>query len=74
MMGLDPVKLEKHYLALYSMYATHMGQRKQAAQVAIKHVISDVQKEAVAQDTIPLPSLVALTITVNTVNYNAATL
>ena len=51
-----------------------MGQRKQAAQVAIKHVISDEQKEAVAQDTVPLSSLVALTITVNTVNYNAANL
>ena len=30
-MGLDPVKVEQHYLVLYSMYTTHMGQGKEAA-------------------------------------------
>ena len=45
MMGLDPVKL---YLSLCSVYAAHMGQGKQAAQVAMKHVISDLRMEAAA--------------------------
>ena len=31
MMVFDPVKLEQHYLALYSVYTTHMGQGKEAA-------------------------------------------
>ena len=48
MMGLDPVKLEQCYLVLYSIYATHKGQGKEAAQVAKKHMISDFQKEVVA--------------------------
>ena len=39
MMGLDLVKLEKHYLTLYSVYATHVGQGEEAAQVATKHAI-----------------------------------
>ena len=40
----------------------------------MKHAISDLQKEAEAQDAMPLPSLVALIVTINTVNYDAATL
>ena len=51
-----------------------MGQGKESAQVATKHVISDLPKEAVAQDTMPSPSLVAPTVTVNTVDHDAATL
>ena len=42
MMGFDPVQIEQHYLALYSVYATHVGQGKEAAQVATKYVISDL--------------------------------
>ena len=74
MLGLDPVQLEWRYLALYSVYTAHMGQKSEAAQVATKHVISDLQNEAAAWDTVPPPPLVALEIIVNTVNYAAATL
>ena len=42
MIGLDPVQLEFHYLALCSMYTAHMGQGKGAAQIATKHAISDL--------------------------------
>ena len=58
MIGLDPVMLKQRYLALYSVYTTHMGQAKETAQVAMKHTISDLQ-EAVAQDVKHPPSLVA---------------
>ena len=67
---LDPVKLEQHYLALYGAYASHMGQGKEAAQVAMKHTISDLWKEAVAWDAIPPP----LPVTVNTVDHDVASL
>ena len=69
MMGLDPVKLGQFYLALYSVYATHMGQGKEAAQVAMKYTISDLRKEAEAKDSMPPFSPVALIPTVNTVNH-----
>ena len=52
---LDPVKLEQRCLELYSIYATHMGQGKEVAQVATKHNISDLWKEVVAWDAIPPP-------------------
>ena len=52
-MGFDPVKIEQCYLALCSVYANHMGQAKQATQVAMKHMISDLQMETAAQDAIP---------------------
>ena len=68
-LGLHPVKLEQRYLVLYSMYATHMGQGKEAAQIATKHVISDLQKKAVVWDAMPSPSQVAPTVTVNTVDH-----
>ena len=74
MLGLDPIKVEQRYLALYSLYATHMGQGNEAAQVATKHAISDLWKEASAWDAILLPSPVALTITVKTIDHDAATL
>ena len=48
MMELDPVQLEQRYLALYSVYGAHIGQGKDAAQVATKQAISDVQKEVAA--------------------------
>ena len=51
-----------------------MVQVEEATQVAMKHAISDFQKEAVAQDAMSSPSLVVLTITVNTVNHDVATL
>ena len=51
MIGLDPVKLEPGYLVLYSMYAAHMGQGKETAQVAMKYTILDLQKDAVAKNT-----------------------
>ena len=73
-MGFDPVKLEQHYLALYSLYANYMGQGKETAQVAIKHVLSDLQEEASARYAIPLPSPVAPTVTVCTVEDDVATL
>ena len=73
-MGLDPVELEQHYLVLYSVYTTHKGQGKEAAQVGTKHTISDLQKEAIAWYAMPPLSLVALSITVNIVDHNAATL
>ena len=56
------------------MYVTHMEQGKEAAQVAMKFVILDLQKEAVAWDAMPSPLLVALIITVNTVYHDVATL
>ena len=71
---LDPVKLEQHYLALYGAYASHIGQGKEAAQVAMKHTISDLWKEAVAWDAILPPLPVALTVTVNTVDHDVASL
>ena len=74
MLGLDPVKLEQCYLMLYSLYATHMGQGKEAAQVATKHAISDLHKKAAAQDAMPFPSLVVLTFIVKTVDHDVATL
>ena len=73
MMALDLVKLEQRYLILYSVYTAHIGQGKEAAQVAMKHPISDLQ-EVVLRDAIAPPSLVAPTITINTVKHNAATL
>ena len=42
--------------------------------MAIKHAISDLWKEAAALDTMPSPSLVALTVTVNTANHDVTTL
>ena len=51
-----------------------MGQGKEAAQVATKHVISDLQKEAAAWDSMPPPSRLAPTVTINTVDHDAATL
>ena len=48
-----------------------MGQGKEAAQVATKYMISDLQKQAVAQDAMPLPSLVAPSATVNTIDHDA---
>ena len=74
MLGLDPVKLEHCYLVLYRLYAAHMGQGKEVAQVATKHAISDLQKEAVAQEAMPSVSLVSRNITVHTVDHDVATL
>ena len=51
-----------------------MGQGKKSAQVATKQVISDLQKEAAVWDAMPPPSQVALIVTVNTIDHNAATL
>ena len=73
-LGLNLVELEQHYLALYGVYATHMGQGKESAQVTMIYVISDLQKEAVAWDDMPALSLVAPTGTVNAVDHAAATL
>ena len=56
------------------MYTTHMGQGKEAAQEATKHMISDLQKEAVAWDPILALSLVAPPVTVNTVDHDTASL
>ena len=50
MMGLDQVKLGQCYLVLHSVYTTHMGQGKEAAQVAMKYATSDLQQEAAAQE------------------------
>ena len=74
MLELDMVELVQHYLALYSVYAAHMGQCKEAAQVAIKHMIFDFRKEVVAWDTMPPLLLVALTVAVTIVDHNAASL
>ena len=51
-----------------------MGQGKEAAQVATKHAISDLQKEAVVCDAMPPLSPVDPTVTVNAVDYDVATL
>ena len=40
----------------------------------MKHTILDLQKEAAVLDAMPLVLPVAMTITVNAVDYNAATL
>ena len=71
---LDPIELEQCYLALYSLYTTHMGQGKEAAQVSTKYMISDLQKEAAAWNAMPPPSLVAPIVTVNTVDHDVAAL
>ena len=60
--------------ATFSMYASHVGQGKEATQVAMKHTILDLKKEAAAQDAMFPPLLVALTVIVTTVDYNAANL
>ena len=44
MMGLNPVKLEQRFFALYSMYTNHIGEGKEATQVATKYMISDLGK------------------------------
>ena len=41
-LGLHPINLEQHYLVLYTLYAAHMGQSKEAAQVATDYAISDL--------------------------------
>ena len=74
MVGFDPVQLEQHYLVLYSLYTAHMGQGKEAAQVATKQAISDLQKEAAAWDAMPPPLPVVLTVTVITIDHDADTL
>ena len=51
-----------------------MGQGKETAQVAMKHVISDLLEEAAALDAMHPPSPVVLTVTVNTVDHDATTL
>ena len=71
---LDPVQLEQHYLALYSIYTAHMGQGSEAAQIAMKRVISDLQYEAAAWDAVLPPPPVAPAVIVNTINHTAATL
>ena len=73
-MELDPVQLEQRYLAPYSVYTGYMGRGKEAFQVATKHAISDLQKEAVAWKIVLVILLVAPTITVDTVDHDAATL
>ena len=73
MLGLDPLELEQRYLVLYSLYATHMGQGKEAAKVATKHTILDLQKEA-ARNAMPPLLLVAPTVTINTVDHGVSTL
>ena len=55
MLGLDLVQLAQLYLALYNVYPTHIGERSEAAQAAMKHVISDLWYEVAAWDTV-LPS------------------
>ena len=50
-----------------------MGKDKEAAQDTMKHVISDLLKEA-ARDAIPPPSLVVPTVIVNIVDHDVATL
>ena len=74
MLGLNPVKLEQYYWALYNVYATHIGQGKEAAQVATKYMISDLWKGAVAQDVMLPPSLLDATVTVTTADHDVATL
>ena len=51
-----------------------MGQGNEAAQVATKHAISDLWKEAAAWKAMPPVLPVALTITVNAVDHDASTL
>ena len=59
---------------LYSIYTSNIGQGKEAAQVAMKQAISDLQKKAAAWEAMPFVSLVALTITVNAVDHDVGTL
>ena len=56
------------------MYTAHLGQGKEAAQVATKHAISDLQKDAESWEAMPVISPVAPTVTVNAVDHNMATL
>ena len=56
------------------MYATYMGQNKEATQVATQYAVADLWEEAAKRDTVPPPPLVAPEVTVNTVNHAAATL
>ena len=51
-----------------------MGQGKEATQVATKHAILDLQKEAAARGAMPPPAVVALNISKNTVKHDAPTL
>ena len=51
-----------------------MGQGKEAAQVAMKHRIANLQEEAAVWDAMPPSLLVVPTVTVNTVDHDAATL
>ena len=51
-----------------------MGQGKEAAQVATKHAISDLWKEVAALEAMPAILPVAMTVTVNAIEHDVATL